>query len=310
VSFATYDTPIPAVPDIPPSAKARFAALLFMRDAANRAFDKATALPRSATGWVVSLLHRWVEATDSARAFLWLGEQARDATSLLRTAGVVPSALAVLSTPPVAAAAVRAAKFLGRGMVRIAKVAWTGIESVLGQWGSTGTLITESLTHTGTQIVEAVMAVAKHPMMKPVIQAFKATLALVRPVSQGFVTNRLLAAFVPVLWLRAMIAFLLMPVLVDPSLVSNIWDWASTPSDSEPTNTEGTEDAQDDLLINTFGIGIPTPSGKVPSDHDQVGVTEQADPNEADAGQHLNRASRRAKQREDAHARRTQYQFS
>jgi hypothetical protein len=196
----------------------------------------------------------------------------------------------------------------GGGLVRIAKAAWTGIKSLLGRCGSTGTLITESLSHTGTQIAETVKAVAKHPMMAPVVHAIKATLALVRPVGLGCVANRLLAALVPVPWLRAMIAFLVMPFLVNSTLVGNVWEWATTrPATPKSNDTEGADDG--DLLINTFAI--PMPGRTVPSD-EQPEVAEQdntQDDNEpADEEPFSNRASRRAQQREDAHAWRMQQQ--
>jgi hypothetical protein len=217
--------------------------------------------------------------------------------------------VAVLSAPPVAHAALRAAKFVGRGIVRIAKAAWTGIKSLLGRSGSTGTLITESLTHTGTQVVDAVKSVAKHPMMAPVVHALKATIALVRPVSQGFVVNRLLAALVPVRWLRAMIAFLVMPFLVDSTVLGTVWEWGTArPTSPSSDATEVTDDG--DLLINTFAI--PMPGRTVPSDVEQAEVAEQADAVDqadqelADEDRHMNRASRRAQQREDAHAWRMQ----
>ncbi len=104
----------------------------------------------------------------------------------------MPSVVAVLSAPPVAAAAVHVAKFVGRGILSVAKAAWTGIKSLLGRCGSTGALITESLSRTGTQVADAVRAVAKHPMMQPVVKAVQATLFLVHPVSSGVVAHRLL----------------------------------------------------------------------------------------------------------------------
>src|SRR5665647_432332 len=97
VSTATFERPLYAVPDVPPSTKARFASLLALRDAAYRAFDKALSLPRSAIRWAIDLFHRWVEATGTVDVFSWLSARARDAAGLFRTVGVVPSALAVLA---------------------------------------------------------------------------------------------------------------------------------------------------------------------------------------------------------------------
>ena len=144
------------------AAAARFAVLLVMRDAALRAFDRAMVVPRSAIRWVMTGFHRRVEATGSASVLSWLGGQARDAASLIREAGLVPSLLAVLSTPPIPAAAAQAVRFVGRGIVRVAKAAWTGIKSLLGRCGTTGTQIVQALTTTGIRVAEAVRAVAKH----------------------------------------------------------------------------------------------------------------------------------------------------
>jgi hypothetical protein len=305
VSTADFDRPIYAVPDIPfPPEKARFAALLVMRDAAYRAFDRAMAVPRSAIRWAIGLFHRWVEATGSAGVLSWLGGQVRNASSLIREAGIVPSLFAVLSTPPIPAASASAARCVGRGVVRVAKAAWTGIKSLLGHCGTTGAQIVQALSSKGTRVADAVRAVAKHPMMKPVIHALKSTLALVRPVSRGFVANRLLAALVPALWLRAVIGFLFMPLLVDTELVGNVRDWASTASNqSDTTESDQARETEGDLLTETCGSDIPMPTGDVPSETDESDLAEQDDDTEQDQEQEpfLNRASRRAQQREDRH---------
>ena len=310
MSSATYDTPIHAGPDIPPGNKARFAALLFMRDAANRAFDKATTLPRSAAGWVMTLLHRWVEATGSAGAFLRLGEQVQDATSLLRRVGIMPSVVAVLSTPPVPHAALCVALFLNRGIAHIARAAWAAIKGSLSRCG-TGEQLAVCLSHTGTQIGDAVSSLAGHPMMTPIVHALRAILTLVRPVSQGLVAHRLLAALVPILWLRLVFELVLMPLVVDPTLVGQAGELAWATNQSTDSQQEGTDDKrgnQGQLLIDTLGIVIPASNGSVPSESaEQSGSTEETTGEEE---LFLNRTSRRAKQREDAHARRTQYQFT
>jgi hypothetical protein len=304
VSTAPFDRPMHAVPDVPLTpTQFKFTTLLLMRANAYRAFDKAMAVPRSAIRWVLSQLHRWVEATGGLGVLSWVSDHARDAVGLIRTAGVVPSVLAVLSAPPLTAAAIRVAKFVGRGIVRVARVAWTGIQSLLGRCGTTGVQIVEKLSTTGTKIAEAVRWVAKHPVMAPVVHVLKAAVALVRPVSRGFVAHRLLAALVPVLWLRAVIGFLFMPLLVDTDLVGNVWDWATTqPADPTTTDdTQGTDDAEGDLLTETFGSAIPMPGVKdLPSDNAHDDVAEQGRDNEQDDDElFLNRAERRAQQRED-----------
>ena len=291
VSTATYERPLYAVPNVPPSTKSRFASLLAVRDAAYRAFDRALSLPRSAIRWAIDLFHRWVEATGSVGVISWVSARARDAAGLFRQVGVLPSALAVLSTPPIATAAGRVARFIGRGILRVAKAAWTGLKGLLNRCGSTGNRIAEGLARAGAFVADAVTTAAQHPMMAPVTRALKATLALVRPVSWGLVTHRLLGALVPIMWVRAVIGLVLMPFLIDTSLAGSLWDFASTaPDSSEQARAEDNEGSPADLPVNAFG----TPNGHARSE----GSVDDELP--------LNRGSRRAQQREDAHAWRTQ----
>jgi hypothetical protein len=291
MSTATYERPLYAVPNVPPRSKARFASLLALRDAAYRAFDKALSLPRSAIRWAVDLFHRWVEATGRLGVLSWLSARARDAAGLFRTVGVVPSALAVLSTPPIAAAAGRVARFVGRGLLRVASAAWTGLKGLLNRCGSTGTRIAEGVARAGTCVADAVTAAAQHPMMAPLAQALKATLALVRPVSWAFVTHRLVGALVPIVWLRAVVELVVMPFLVDSRLAGNVRDSVWTPStDSDPVNSDG-------LLIDVLATPI------LKSTNGNASGLEQLDDEEPP----LNRASRRAQQRDEAQARRPQH---
>jgi hypothetical protein len=291
VSTATYERPLYSVPGVPPSTRSRFAALLTLRDAARRAFDMALSVPRSAIRWAIGLFHRWVEAAGSVGVLSWLGQQARNAAGLFRQVGIVPSALAVLSTPPVAAAAARVVRFLGRGIRQVASAAWTGLKSLLGRCGNTGTQIAEGLGRAGTYIADASRAAAGHPMMGRLGQGLDATVALVRPVSQGLVAHRLLGALVPTVWLRKVFELLVMPFLIDTSLAGSLWDSASTtPASSDQASAEDNAHASADLLVNVFG----TANG-------HVRIEDEADEEPP------NRASRRAQQREDAHARRSQH---
>lgn len=293
MSTATYERPLYAVPNVPPSTKARFASLLALRDAAYRAFDKALSLPRSAIRWAIGLFHRWVEATGSVGVISWLSTRARDAAGLFRTVGVVPSAFAVLSTPPIAAAAVRVAKFVGRGLVRVAKATRTGLKGLLNRCGNTGTRIAEGLGRAGTHVAEAATAVAQHPIMAPVAQALKATLGLVRPVSWGFVTHRLLGALIPIVWLRAVVELLVMPFLVDSSLAGNVRDSVWTPC----TDQAVSDVTSDGLLIDVLATPMPKSTNGNAAGPDQFDDEEPS----------LNRASRRAQQRDEAQARRPQH---
>lgn len=147
-------------------------------------------LQRSPIRWAIALVHSWVEATGSVGVLSWLSAQATNAAGLLREVGIIPSAVAVRSTPPIATKAARVAKFVGKGLLRVASAAWTGLKALLCRCGNASSQIVEGLRRAGTQVVDAVQAVAKHPMMAPVAPALKATLALVRPVSWGFVTRR------------------------------------------------------------------------------------------------------------------------
>jgi len=303
MSTATYDMPLRVVPDIQVT-KERFARAAYLRElrgAAYSAYYKAMSLPRSVVRWALSQIHRLVTATASTGVFSWLSGLARHAVGVIRTAGIVPSIVAVITTPPIAAGVVRVARFLGKGLLQVASAAWSGIKGVLGRLGSTGTQIQESLSRTSSQVATVVSSVAKHPMMAPVVKALKATVALVRPVSQGVVAHRLLQALVPVLWLRTMIEVLLAPFLIDSDLVGSVKEWVSTATDSDPTavhEDEGTDNAQGDLLADTLSADQPIPSNaNVPSDD-----VEQ------DAGdeEFLNRAERRAQQREDTHTKRVQ----
>jgi len=299
MSTNAYERPIHAVPDLP-DIKEKFARAAYLRElrgAAYSAFYKTMSLPRSIVRWGLGQLHRLVEATGGGGVLAWFSKQASNVVGLIRQAGVVPTVVAVLSAPPVTAAAVLVAKFIGRGIVRVAKAAWTGTKSLLGRCGNTGKQITESLSHTGTVIANAVKTVVGHPMMAPVVHAFRATLALVRPVSQGLVANRLLAALVPVVWLRAVIAFLFMPLLVDSTVIGNVWDWANArPATPKSDDTEGTDDG--DLLADTLSADQPIPSNaNVPSDDVEQDAEDEEFPNRAD---------RRVQQREDAHVKRMQ----
>jgi len=130
-----------------------------------------------------------------------------------------------------------------------------------------------------------------------------------RPVSQGLVAHRLLAALVPILPLRLVFELLLMPLVVDPTLVGQVREWATNQTaESKQESTDDTKDNQAQLLIDTLGIAIPIPDGRTLSESaEQSGGAEETIDYEEPF---LNRSSRRGKQREDAHVRRTQYQFS
>jgi hypothetical protein len=300
VSTATYERPLYSVPGVPPSTKSRFAALLALREAARRAFDKAMSLPRSAFRWAVNLFDRWVDATASAGVLAWLGRLARSAVGLLRKAGVVPVAVAVLSTPPVATAVTRLARFVGNGVLRAASFTWAVVRDLLTRSGTTGTQIAEGLEVLGAMVADSIRAAARHPLMAIVLHALRATLDQVRLVSQSIAVTRLLGVMIPIVWLRAVIGLLIMPFVFDPTLAGQIRDLIKTPPTTPDPTGNGTNN-QEGLLIDAFGPEVspdaPTPSnGNSPGDD----ATTEDD-------QRLNRAARRAQQREDAQAKRTQH---
>ena len=201
MSSALYEQGMQVVPDAK-ATQVRLGVLLSLRLAARQAFDKAVSVSRSAIGWVVGMFHRWVEATAGVGVFSWLRVQLGNAAGLIRAAGAVPMAAAFLSAPPGASAAARLARFVGNGLRPVASAAWTGLKALLGRCGSTGAQISQSLSRTGTQVAGVVHAVAAHPMMAPVVSALRAALALVHPISHGFVAHKVLQGLVPILWLR------------------------------------------------------------------------------------------------------------
>lgn len=300
MSTADYSRPLYSVPNVSLITKTRFAALLAVRESARRAFDKAMSLPRSAFRWAVNLFDRWVDATASAGVLAWLGRLARNAVGLLRKAGVIPVAVAVLSTPPVAATVSRLARFAGHGLLRVARSSWAVVKDLLTKSGTTGTQIAEGLEVVGAMVADSIRAAARHPLMAIVLQALRATLAQVRLVSQSIAVTRLLGVMIPIVWLRAAIGLLLMPFVVDPTLARQVQDFIKTPATPDPTGN-GSNATHDGLLIDAFGPEVstdaPTPfNGNGPGDD----ATTEDD-------QRLNRAARRAQQREEAQAKRTQH---
>jgi hypothetical protein len=316
MSTTAYAMPLHSVPNAPPNNKARFAALLAMREATRSAFDRAMSVPRSAFRWAMSLFQRWADATAGVGVFTWLGQQTRNVTTLVRATGIVPVAVAVLSTPPVSAIATRMARLAGTGLVRAASAAWSGLKTVLARCGNTGSRITQGLTHAGANVAGAVRAAALHPIMVPIAHALRATVALVRPISQGFVAHRLLGLLVPILWLRTLIGLLVMPLLVDTGLAHGVRDQVSTPpaepntkasngnsrgahSDTDDSHVTGNKDSDgnhEGLLIDALTTPLPS---EVPKPTNGSHPTQGADEDQS-----LNRAARRAQQREDAQAKR------
>ena len=289
MSSAMYEEGLHIVPDIK-TTQVRLGSLLALRRAARQAFDKALSLSRSAIGWVVATFHRWVEATAGVGVFSWLRVQVGNVAGLIRAAGAVPLAAAFLSAPPVAAAAARLARFVSNGLRRVASAAWTGLKALLGRCGRTGAQISESLSRIATQVAGVVRAIAAHPLMAPVVSALRAALALLRPISHGFVAHKVLRGLVPILWLRTLIGLLLIPFLADSTLAGKVHEFVRTPE----------ADVTRDRNLDTLAAFGPTKVVPMPGNANTPnGDGEQTD------DPSLNRASRRAQQREDARAKRT-----
>lgn len=311
MSTTTYARPLHTVPDIP-TTKAKFAALLYLRNKAQHAFDQAISLPRSAIRWAVSLLQRWTETMASIGVFSWLGQQARKATGIIQSAGIIPVAVAVLSTPPIAAAATRLAQLVGNGVRRMGTSIWTGLKSLLARCGSTGAKVSQGLSHAGAKVADSLKAAAQHPVMAPITQALRATAALVRPISQGLVAHRLLSAMVPILWLRTLVGFLVMPLLIDRAMIGDVSEPVSTPpADPTPKASRGKSNGVggkgDNLASNNVSdtstalfMDAFEPATEVPMPTSGSLLTGDTDDDDAS----MNRAERRAQQRHDAQAKR------
>lgn len=136
--------------------------------------------------------------------------------------------------------------------------------------------------------------------MAIVLHALRATLAQVRLVSQSIAVTRLLGVTIPFVWLRAAIGLLLMPFVVDPTLAGQIQDLFKTPATADPTGN-GSKATHEGLLIDAFG---PEVSTAAPTPHTGSGPGDDAT---TEDDKRLNRAARRAQQRENAQAKRTQH---
>jgi hypothetical protein len=300
MSTFAYPRRLYGVPDPRPTISARHPSLIEVREVTRRAFARIACIPRSAVNRVMSLIHQWPNATGRGGGFAWLPRLARNAVGLTRAVGVVPVLFAVLSTPPVATAAARAARFISDALLRLTTSTWASVKDWLTRCGSAGTQVAEGLETVGAMVASSFRAAAQHPIVITVLQSSRATWALVRPVSQGLVTHRLLLALVPIPWLRLVIECLVILLVVDPTLVGKLRDRVQTP----PATSNGTKATPEGLLIDAFGspitTNIPKPSnGSRPTDGSTI---EQDQP--------LNRAERRAQQRQDAQAKRNHHPHS
>jgi hypothetical protein len=190
----------------------------------------------------VGLFQRWVDATANVGVFTWLGQQAMNAAGLIRAAGARPGRRRGPAHPTGSRGCgpcgpVRRQRPAPGGLLRVDRPQGR----LLARCGTTGKRISQGLAHAGAKVAGTVRAAVQHPIMEPIAQAMRATLALVRPLSQGFVAHRLLGALVPIMWLRTAIELLLIPLPVDTNLVGFVGDLVSTPP-AEPT-TNGNANA-------------------------------------------------------------------
>ena len=200
-----------------------------------------------------------------------------------------------------AATVSRLARFVGNGLLRVARSSWAVVKDLLTRSGTTGEQIAEGLEVLGAMVADSIRAAVQHPLMVIVLHALRATLAQVRLVSQSIAVTRLLGVMIPIVWLRAVIGLLMLPFVFDPTLAEQIRDLFKTPPTTPDPTGNGSNATHDGLLIDAFrpevSIDAPTPfNGSGPGDD----ATTEDD-------QRLNRAARRAQQREDAQAKRTQH---
>ena len=307
MSTATgYDrAPLYAVPGQP--TMERFALLLALRAAARRTFDQAIAVPRAALGWVLRHLHAIAAAAADVRGLTRLGGLGKSALATVREVGIIPTAVAVLSTPVVAAHVLRAAKAVGRGLVRLARSAWAGTQGLLSRGGSTGENITSGITSAGTTVAAVARRVLRHPVTQQVLPAFAAAATLTRPVSHALLAHRVLARLIPAAWLRVLLEAVLVPFVVDPSLAGRVGGAAAPRRGQDPTHAAGRPQG-----TRTAGKHRPFPATTVAAEPGEPAATPKLDnlenPWDTWDGkdlQPLNRAERRAHQRTQAQAKRS-----
>jgi hypothetical protein len=92
----------------PPTTTDRFALLLRIRRAARQALDLAIALPRAAAGWVIRQARSLLAGGSANGLLTGAGSVLRSALGVVRAVGVLPVTAALVSSPPVWRATVRA----------------------------------------------------------------------------------------------------------------------------------------------------------------------------------------------------------
>ena len=128
----------------------------------------------------------------------------------------------MLSTPPVWRATLRLAKAASSALTSFGRGVWACVKNLLGHGGTTGARVSQSLSQAGAALRGAARAVLAHLATQPVLQTLKSMSGLVRPVSQGMVTHRLLGLLVPAVWLRVALELIALPLLLAPGFPTAI----------------------------------------------------------------------------------------
>ena len=289
MSTATYDRPLYAVPN-PPDQQARMGLLLTLRRRARQALDTLLALPRGAAGWVLRYLRTLLDGVGEHRLLSWASTQLRTAAGMVRDVGIVPVAAAVLSTPPVWRATLRLAKKAGSALITFGRGLWARVNALLNGGGTTGAGVSQSLSRAGAALAGAARAVLAHPIAQPVLQTVQSLLGLVRPVSQGVVTHRLLGLLVPAVWLRVALELLALTLLLAPGFPATLRSRMNGEHHKEPA-------------VSTSGPAQPfKPTAAAPADTEADNTAFRMEWEQMVPAR--NRAERRAQQQEQARAKR------
>lgn len=288
MSTATYDRPLYVVPN-PPDQQARMGLLFTLRRRARQALDTLLALPRGAAGWVLRHLRTLLDGVGEHRLASWASTRLRTAVGMVRDVGIVPVAAAVLSTPPVWRATLGLARAAGSALLTFGRGLWASIKGLLGHGGTTGARVSQALSQAGAALAGAVRAVLAHPAAQSVLQTVQSLSGLVRPVSQGVVTHRLLGLLVPATWLRVALELIALPLLIAPGFPAAIRDRMAGQHPMAPVASNGEEPQSTE----------PTAAAAADTEADNT-----ASPADWEQLVPRNRAERRAQQQEQARAKR------
>lgn len=290
MSTATYDRPLRAVPT-PSEQKAQFAFLLAVRRRAHHALDALLALPRGAAGWALRHLRTLLDGASENRLLGWASAGLRGAATLVRGIGLIPLAAALLSTPPIWRATTSLARAAGSALASFSRGLWNRTKGLLQRGGATGDRVARTLSSAGDTLVGTARAVASHPSAQPVIHALGGLAGLVRPLSQSLVAHRLFGLLVPALWVRVALEILAIPLLLAPGLPTAIRSGLRDRADEAANGPTGPKAAAEQEA--------PTK----PSD-DRAEAEESPESEWEQMLEPLNRAERRARQQEQARAKR------